>query len=219
MQYCPKCKMQIRGHKRCCPLCQGPLTGEPEEGSFPVIERPKIARVTFMKLVTFTALSVFVVLLALAILLPSSAPVLPWVFFFTLFAWIDIGTGVVMRHNVIKQITFQIYFAMLATLIIDHWFGRIGWSVSFVLPFAFVGLIASQILIAKVTHLSLETYATYLFFDVILSQLQWITVLNGINRIPAPAVITMCAILIGAIAGVLFKWNELKTSLEKWFNV
>ena len=25
MQYCPKCKIKIRGKKTCCPMCQGPL--------------------------------------------------------------------------------------------------------------------------------------------------------------------------------------------------
>ena len=31
MQECKKCKITIRGNKKCCPLCQGRLNGEPEE--------------------------------------------------------------------------------------------------------------------------------------------------------------------------------------------
>ncbi len=42
MQYCPKCKINIRGHKTCCPLCQGQLQGEPEKNPFPVLAKPKV---------------------------------------------------------------------------------------------------------------------------------------------------------------------------------
>ena len=31
MQYCPKCKVKVRGYKTECPLCQGRLTGTPED--------------------------------------------------------------------------------------------------------------------------------------------------------------------------------------------
>jgi hypothetical protein len=39
MQYCEHCKVQIRGNRKYCPLCQNPLTGSGsrEEEVFPVI--------------------------------------------------------------------------------------------------------------------------------------------------------------------------------------
>ena len=39
MQYCPKCRVKIRGNKSCCPLCRATLTGEGEDGAFPVLRQ------------------------------------------------------------------------------------------------------------------------------------------------------------------------------------
>ena len=55
MQICPKCKVNIRGNKSCCPLCQGKLKNVEGEASpsFPTIKRKKISNITFLKVCTF----------------------------------------------------------------------------------------------------------------------------------------------------------------------
>ena len=37
MKWCPRCKVEIRGHSQYCPLCQGRVTGEGESPAFPII--------------------------------------------------------------------------------------------------------------------------------------------------------------------------------------
>ena len=53
MQYCPKCRINIRGNKSCCPLCQGELAGEPAEDVFPVLVPRKISQASLLKIATF----------------------------------------------------------------------------------------------------------------------------------------------------------------------
>ena len=53
MQRCPKCNIRMRGNKSCCPLCQGKISGEPEDNAFAVIPEGKVSIVTFFRLCVF----------------------------------------------------------------------------------------------------------------------------------------------------------------------
>ena len=50
MQYCQKCWIIIRGNKRCCPLCQSNLSGEPDEDVFPDLVRKKVSSVMLTRI-------------------------------------------------------------------------------------------------------------------------------------------------------------------------
>ena len=39
MQYCPKCRIKMRGDKAECPLCGGRVTGDPEPGGSGCLSR------------------------------------------------------------------------------------------------------------------------------------------------------------------------------------
>ena len=53
MQYCPKCKIQIRGNKACCPLCQGKLTKDPQDPAFPALKHRIVTSFSIIKVSTF----------------------------------------------------------------------------------------------------------------------------------------------------------------------
>ena len=53
MQYCPKCKVHIRGNKRCCPLCEGSLTGSPSDPAFPALEQRRFSFSLIFKVCLF----------------------------------------------------------------------------------------------------------------------------------------------------------------------
>ena len=52
MQFCEHCRVSVAGSHRRCPLCQGPLTGEPapQEDVFPVLAEQRHQLRLFLRL-------------------------------------------------------------------------------------------------------------------------------------------------------------------------
>ena len=94
MQYCPKCRISIKGDKSGCPLCGGRLTGEPEPGGFPVLERGKLTHMSIVKTATFAGLSSLIIMLALEILFGFTLIWVPFAVLGVLIAWGDLMVGV-----------------------------------------------------------------------------------------------------------------------------
>lgn len=162
MQYCPKCKINIRGHKICCPLCQGQLQGEPEKNPFPVLAKPKVSNLTFFRICTF-----ILILLELSLLLVRYfAGPQAWSTLLGLsavIAWADLWIASYFRNNIMKMIVVQLYLLMLITLFFDWNTGMHGWSVAWVIPSLFLSIAIATVIIGKNKRLPLETYVMYLF--------------------------------------------------------
>ena len=65
MQRCPNCKVTVAGHKACCPLCGGRLSGTPEPDTevFPSLEKPRFTGSFALRLLGLLAIAVTVVCL------------------------------------------------------------------------------------------------------------------------------------------------------------
>lgn len=221
MQYCPKCNITIRGHKSCCPLCQGKLSGEPEASGaspFPVLKSPKVSTLTFFRICTF-----ILVLLELSMLLVRYfAGPQAWIGILSLaavIAWADLWIAAWFRNNIMKMVVVQLYLLMLITVFSDWKSGMHGWSVAWVIPILFVAMAVATVIIGKTTRLPLETYVMYLFWNVLFSFLQIFILHRGLNPFPAPAVISMFLLLILGAAVVIFKFRDLKNAAGKWFSL
>lgn len=218
MQYCPKCKISIRGHKACCPLCQGKLQGEPEGEPFPVLTKPKVSNFTFFRICTFVLV---ILVLSMGLIKYLIGPQ-PWITILNLsafLAWADLLVISWFRNNFMKTIVVQIYLVMLVTVILDAQTGMHGWSVSWVLPIAFLAIAAAATFIGHSSRLPLESYVMYLFWNVVLSFLQMIAIGIGKNPFPIPAVVSMFLLLILGAAVVIFRFKDLKSAAGKWFSL
>ena len=219
MQYCPKCRISIKGDKSGCPLCGGRLTGEPEPGGFPVLERGKLTHMSIVKAATFAGLSSLIIMLALEILFGFTLVWVPFAVLGVLIAWGDLMVGVYYRNNLIKTFSIETYLIMLGCLLIDSLTGWHGWSVAFVLPIGFFLLVIVTVSIGKGANLRLEEYVIYLFVTSALSLLQIIPVLAGTNPVILPAVLCMTILMIMVCGGVIFHFRDLVSAAEKLFNL
>ena len=219
MQYCPKCRIMIKGDKTGCPLCGGRLTGEPEPGGFPVTQKRRFSHMSVVKIATFCCLSLFIILTALEILYGFTLTWVPFVVMVILIAWADLMVGIYFRNNIIKIFAIETYLIMAACVIIDLVTGWRGWSVAFVLPIGFIVLVFMTIAVGQGANLRLEEYIIYLAVAMLLSMLQIIPVLSHANPVILPAVISMALLLILGCAAVIFRFRDLRSAVEKMFNL
>ena len=208
MQYCPKCRIRILGDKTECPLCGARVTGDPEPGGFPVLARKR-----------FSHLSVFKNFGTLELLNDFNLPWVPFAILGALIAWGDVMVGIYYRNNLIKTLFVEMYLAMAVCLLIDGLTGWHGWSLAFVLPIGFVVLVFVTIGVGRAANLRLEEYIIYIFVTMLLSMLQIIPVVTHANPYILPAVMCMALLLIAACAAVIFRFRDLRSAVEKLFNL
>lgn len=225
MQYCPKCRIHVRGYKRCCPLCQGELTTEqsPEENeaqaAFPHEERSIVSGMSVFRVVTFLCVSAEIVLLALEVL---SGFTLAWyavVMAGILIGWVDFLVAMYYRNNIIRLVTIEGYVIMALCVGIDLYTGWRGWSVAFVMPTLFGLLIFVTLILGLTTYRHLEEYITYIFFDLVFSFVQVPLIVTGKNPHIEMAVLCMTIMAIAAAAALIFRSRELRRALEKLMHI
>ncbi len=219
MLYCSKCGISIRGNKRCCPLCQGELTGTPSEAAFPTLKRARITSLSLVKLFTFLFIALEIVWSAVGFLANFTLAWVPFAMAGTLVAWLDAVLAVYFRNNVVKNITIQVYLVMIGGFVIDRFTGFHGWSVQWLIPCCFLGLVTTTIALGRGLPLRLEEYILYLAVDMVLSLLQTIFLVMRMNAFVWPAVISMAALLILGVAALLFRFRDLKNASEKLFHM
>ena len=218
MQYCQKCNIHIRGSKRCCPLCQGKLSGEASSPAFPVLPKKKVSQVTFLRICVFIALISEIMLLSIFRLTNYQARWTGVAMTSVVFVLIDIILAVYYHRDVLKLIASEFFFAMLVSWLFDKHFGNTGWSLSFFIPVAFILYPPVIILTAKAVHLSSTDYIIYLVIGALLSFLQIIPLQTGRTGFQFLAVISMA--FTAAILGFLFvfRFRALKAASSKYLN-
>ena len=227
MKYCPKCKISIRGHKECCPLCQSNLVKNPDEeldkiddyGAFPIVKKPKFTSSFITRVVTFIFVTVEILAFTCLLLWGDYMPWLSLVMLGAIVAWLDFLVAMYYKHNVIKLLTVEVMVAILIDLYVDYRLGFIGWSYKWMIPISLVVLAVVTFIIAKVSRLKLVEYIRYLLWDMFVALLQLIFIVKGLNDYPIPAGLCIASFLIIFAAALIFRTHELKSASARYFNM
>lgn len=218
MQNCPKCKIDLRGDKDCCPLCGSPVSGHGEDPAFPVLEHKKLTRLTLARIVLFLVIIYEVIMIAAMALSRHIYVWAPLAMLAGLVFYLDVRLVLYYRDNYIRVFTSQVYLAIVVCLVVDRATLWHGWSVTWVIPFCFIGLVIATFILGVILRLDLEDYIVYFFFTIALCFLQIIPLLLGKNSFPPPAIVSMAAAAIFAAALVLFRGREARSGARKYFN-
>lgn len=221
MQYCPKCKVNIRGKKKCCPLCQGQLREVEGElhASFPTLKKKKISNITLFKMCTFLFLAAEIIFGTIHLQTGKNYPFIGIVNIALAVAWVTIVTTLYLRNNLIKVITWEVVVVIVVDIYIDLKTGFLGWSVMWMVPSTLLALAFVTMITARVLKLRLDEYILYLVLDLIMALAQDIFIKNGMNKFTWPAVISIMIYLILITGLVIFRFGDLKNAAQKMFNM
>lgn len=219
MQSCKHCKIQIRGNKACCPLCGGPVTGTPDNPAFPVIQAPALSRLTMFRIALLLFVAFEVTMVTMKILGKYHFTWIPLAMVAAVFAIIDIAITCYYRYNVLKMMTYQVYLGMIVSVIVDIFTHYHGWSVIWVLPACFGGLIVATIIVGVALRMHFDDFSLYIILNTAVSFLQLIPYFCGKNKFPMPFIIMQAAIIVLFLGTLIFRAREMKEASSKFFNV
>ena len=228
MQYCPNCRVRIRGRKARCPLCQRELTElerngpeMPAEEEFDPFVRLPGRRVSFLmlvRIVTFVCVSLEILLGAAEILSGGNRGWIIAVMLGVLLGWIDFRIAVYYHSNLLRMLTTQGYLIMALCLAIAHWTGG-SWAISWVVPGMFLLLIAVTFTAAAAQRMELHEFILYPAFDVLMSLLQIVPIVLGKNPLIGPAVLCIAGMLILVSSLIIFRGRMLQEAALKYLHL
>lgn len=205
MQYCKKCKVNVSGNKKCCPLCQGRLSGDAEKGNekYPNIPLPKVSKYGILRLVTFIAVVVGVISYAVNLL---TTPDFMWsviVILACLCAWSASAIGITYHRRIIKTIMWELILVSFLCVIWDYSTGWFRWSVNFAVPCLCSAAIVATCIITIVMKYPPREYAAYLFAEAIVGIVPFVLLMTGIADVKLPSVICF-AVAVLSVASMIF---------------
>ncbi len=199
----------------CCPLCQGPLTGEPDQNEeiYPLIpssEKPH--QLLFRQLALSTVIAV-VVCIASLLCLPEHRMVALSVIAGLASGWLTVGIAVKKRAKPLKAVLWQVCVLSILILAWDYGTGCRGWSLNYVLPILYTCTMLAMAVIARLLHLRSSDYLLYLLLNILLGLIPLALLLCGILRAVYPAVICAAVSVIFLSVLILFQGSALKDEL------
>lgn len=219
MKFCNKCKVSVRGNRQSCPLCQNNLTGTGEPDIYPDI--PTIYRQYTMlfKLLAMGTISVGVISLMLNVMFPESGY---WSFFIICGIacfWIMLAFAVPKRNNIPKNITYQVFFLAVFSLIWDYITGWRGWSVDFAIPIIFIVGIAALTIIPTLMKIPVSDYVISLVADGLFGFTPLLFLLLGKVKIVYMSYICITLSILTFISLLLFERKNILTEAQKRFHL
>lgn len=242
MQYCPNCKVQIRGIKARCPLCQrelqpaahrmaGPAPDSqnpeaeeaeiilPDDDPFVYLPAPKVSFMFMVRVIAFLCVSLEIIFGAAQIITGFRSG---WIFasmLIVLLVWGDFMIAAYYRNNLIRMLTTQAYIIMAVCLVIAAWTGSGSWAVSFAVPGLFCLLVIVTFAAARGQKMHLQEFILYPAFDLLMCLLQIIPIALGRNPVIAPAVISIALMLILVSSLVIFRGRMLQEAAVKYMHM
>lgn len=213
MRRCEQCGIDLTGAPERCPLCQGPLTGEPGVSSYPEIHgRPHRMAIRWAALVTVAAGAVCG---AVNLSVPDSGWWCLFVIAGLATTWLLIWAALRKRSSPAKVMLWQLGLVSALSLLWDLCTGFYGWSVNFVLPIFIPCMQLAVVITARALRLKSSEYLFYLVLCVAAGLLPLISLAFGLLRVVYPSVICGGVSVIGLAALILFRGSELRSEIAR----
>ncbi len=210
MRTCPECKVLVGGSGTRCPLCGGVLTGADDgtaaEPMYPEFGSAVKRRDPFPFLAKLSAfLSIIGVSVCVLINLLVSGR-MSWSLYIVggvIAAWLTVGLHLLARINLNFQLLIDLCAVSLYMVLIDRLTGWHRWSIDYVIPILYIGIMITTVVLALVFRVFWREYILSLVAVCVLGTGPLLIFLNGSS--PIRYLCLAAALLAGALMiGLLF---------------
>lgn len=221
MRYCSHCKVNVRGKRDKCVLCENILEEESNAKSeeiFPKIP-PFYESHLALKIMVFISIVALVVSFGINMIFSSN---INWPMLFML-AVISIWIGVIIiiqkRYHIPKKILWQVIIISVLAVLWDYKTGWRGWSIDYIIPIACVSAMIIMYITAKVMKLSVRDYITYVFLAGIFGIIPILFIIFNLVDVVYPSIISIGFSIILLSAIFIFQGKEIKDEITKRMHI
>jgi len=211
--FCEKCGVHIIGSPPCCPLCQGPLTGEAGGNIYPEIPLAGKPHQLLLRLLALGTVIAVVACAAVLLCLPEHRTAALSGIAGLASGWITVGIAVKKRGRPLKSVFWQVCVLSILVLAWDYGTGWRGWSLNYVLPILYLCTMLAMAVISRLLHMRSSDYLLYLFLNILLGLVPLVLLLRGALQVVYPAVICAAVSTVLLAVLVLFEGRALKSEL------
>lgn len=194
MNYCPQCKVSVKGEWEYCPLCKSSLndeeTGERQLSVFlnvPLEFNRDKAIQSFLRYSLIIVLFYFVVQYFWTFEFFG----LEYVLLGLVITWTNIVFLVRKRANIAKAINYILFFVSAVSIYIDYLKGWTGWSITFVVPILSISSLIAMFISIRVVNLNVGDYVLYLQLAAIVGIAPLLFLIMGWVGHPLPSIISV----------------------------
>ena len=220
MRYCRHCKVDIREDNEKCVLCENILekSDDKNEDIYPEI-LPFYESHLALKIMMFISIVALVLSFGINIIFPSR---INWPILF-MFAVISIWVGLIIivqkRYHIPKKIVWQVIIISILAVFWDYKTGWRGWSLDYVIPIACVSAMIIMYVTAKIMHLSIRDYVTYILLDGFFGIVPVLFIIFDLVNVVYPSIISIGFSIISLSAIFIFQGKEIKSEIIKRMHI
>ena len=227
MKICDKCAVSVSGSFEKCPLCQHILTGEKGENqneydeyeTFPFIPFEIHKHSFLFRLLQLCSAAVVIASFTINWMLPQSGFWSILVIVGVACVWLSLAIAIRKRHNILKNLTYQVTVISILSVLWDVFTGWHGWSVDFVIPIAFVSAMSVTAILAHILKIQTATYIIYSFLLMLYGIIPVVFVLSGLSAIIYPSLICVACSLFSFAALLIFEGRNMIEELKRRFHL
>jgi hypothetical protein len=220
--YCNHCRIKIRGNKDKCPLCSNILPGDDDnkvnEEIYPEIP-PAYERHLAVRIMVFISIVFIVASFVVYTIFPSD---INWPIFIVLgliSMWLSLIVIKRKRHNITKNIMWQVIIVSLLSIVWDWRTGSRGWSLDYLIPILCVAAMIVMYVTARVMKLRIRDYIAYFLLDGLFGIVPVIFILFDLVKVWYPSAICVATSIIFLSAIIIFQGENIRNELNKRMHI
>lgn len=214
MRHCAKCGVDVSGNLDLCPLCQGPLTGEPSEAVFPSNQVRRSGTMALRVLAFVTGVCVLVmVFLGWMVHLSGEVVATACIALLVNYAFVR---HMITRAPDFLRLVARYFLVLLALAFVWFALTRSLIVTTYVIPaICLLALVFDAVLVCVFRGTFVSSYAKYLLFDVVLGICPLLLNALGLTTWNIPADVSALVACVLLLALVVFTRERLLAEIRK----